>query len=245
MHHIVSVSGGVASAIAAELVINRYGRERVTLWFADTLFEDEDVYRFLDDCLQRWGGELLVHTEGRTPLQVFEQEHVIPNNRLAPCTHRLKIKPFTRWLAEQPRPATVHLGIGPDEGHRMAKPTERYQAMSFQVDYPLAWPDAPPKQTYLDVVRGWAISPPRLYAMGFAHNNCGGRCIRGGKGAWLTLLDQFPDRYAQMAVWEREQRALGDNRQYHTILREQRNGVRYHVTLDELAQKPEQLSLFE
>ena len=42
--HIVSLSGGTASAVAAERVINRYGKDNVTLWFADTLCEDEDLY---------------------------------------------------------------------------------------------------------------------------------------------------------------------------------------------------------
>ena len=36
MKHIVSISGGSASAVAAERVIERYGSENVTLWFADT-----------------------------------------------------------------------------------------------------------------------------------------------------------------------------------------------------------------
>ena len=49
MKHIVSLSGGTASAIAGDRVINRYGKENVILWFADTSWEDEDLYRFLED----------------------------------------------------------------------------------------------------------------------------------------------------------------------------------------------------
>ena len=43
MQHIVSLSGGSASAVAADRVIERYGSDSVTLWFADTLWEDEDL----------------------------------------------------------------------------------------------------------------------------------------------------------------------------------------------------------
>ena len=49
MKHVVSLSGGTASAVAAHRVIERYGAENTTLWFADTKWEDEDLYRFLDD----------------------------------------------------------------------------------------------------------------------------------------------------------------------------------------------------
>ena len=47
MKHIVSLSGGSASAVAADRVLKEYGSENVTLWFADTLWEDDDLYRFL------------------------------------------------------------------------------------------------------------------------------------------------------------------------------------------------------
>ena len=91
MKYIMSLSGGVASAVAAERAIKRYGRENVTLWFADTKWEDEDLYRFLDDLMKRWGGELITYTDGRTPLQVSIDAKIIPNSFLAPCTFTLKI----------------------------------------------------------------------------------------------------------------------------------------------------------
>ena len=49
MKHIVSLSGGTASAVAADRILKRYGPENTTLWFADTSWEDEDLYRFLED----------------------------------------------------------------------------------------------------------------------------------------------------------------------------------------------------
>ena len=55
MKHIVSLSGGTASAVAADRVLKRYGAEDTTLWFADTSWEDEDLYRFLIDLEEYWG----------------------------------------------------------------------------------------------------------------------------------------------------------------------------------------------
>ena len=90
MKHIVSISGGSASAVAADRVIKRYGSENVTLWFADTLWEDEDLYRFLDDLESRWEKKIVRFTDGRTPLQVAEDRKLIPNSWAAPCSHLLK-----------------------------------------------------------------------------------------------------------------------------------------------------------
>src|SRR5438105_4476659 len=92
--HSVSLSGGLASAVSAERVISRYGRENTLLWFADTLSEDEDLYRFLQDCMQRWGGVLYWYTDGRTPLEVAAARRLIPCNLAAPCSYELKVKPF-------------------------------------------------------------------------------------------------------------------------------------------------------
>ena len=137
MYYVSSLSGGVASAVATDLAIQRYGRDSVVLWFADTSWEDHDLYRFLNDCLDRWGGGMVVHTDGRTPLAVAEDKRIIPNQKLAPCTFVLKIDPFTAWLEAQPRPVTVLLGLDWTERHRMAVPKERYEAFEgVTVDFP-------------------------------------------------------------------------------------------------------------
>jgi len=46
MKHVVQFSGGLCSFWAAHRVIAQHGRENVTLLFADTNMEDEDLYRF-------------------------------------------------------------------------------------------------------------------------------------------------------------------------------------------------------
>lgn len=102
--HVVALSSGASSAVAAERVLNRYGKDSVDLVFADTLFEDEDNYRFLRDLLRRWDTWLHVLVEGRTPYQVASDENMIFNQRFHPCTYRLKIEPqirFVRWRQSQ------------------------------------------------------------------------------------------------------------------------------------------------
>lgn len=50
--HVVSLSGGLGSAVAGERAIQRYGRENVSFWFSDVWKEDEDLYRFLWDLMR-------------------------------------------------------------------------------------------------------------------------------------------------------------------------------------------------
>ena len=51
MTSIVSLSGGVGSAVAAERTLQRYG-DRVKLWFSDVRHEDErdSRVRYIGDC---------------------------------------------------------------------------------------------------------------------------------------------------------------------------------------------------
>jgi hypothetical protein len=89
MTSIVSLSGGVGSAMAAERALERYGN-RVKLWFSDVRHEDEDLYRFMQDTAKRWwhvyGVRLYIHRNERNPLMVAEQKVIIPNERRAPCS---------------------------------------------------------------------------------------------------------------------------------------------------------------
>ena len=39
------------------------------------------------------------------------------------------------------------------------------------------------------------IETPRLYKLGFMHNNCGGFCFKAGMGHFKLLLEKMPERY--------------------------------------------------
>lgn len=237
MHYIVSLSGGVASAVAADRTIERYGRESVTLWMADTNWEDEDLWRFVYECLDRWCGELVIYRDGRTPLEVAEDHKIIPNSHIAPCSFELKVKPFTQFLKDFPKPVTVLLGMDWKETHRMAAPKRNYEAIEgVTVDYPLEWKPIE-YRPYQDVVREWGIEPPRLYALGAPHNNCGLRCVKQGMREWQRLKVHFPERFAEMRDWELAQRAKGGPRSDFAILKERKGGVSIPLTLAVLEQR--------
>ena len=244
MKHIVSLSGGSASAVAADRVINQYND--VELWFADTLWEDEDLYRFLGDLESRWEKQITKYTDGRTPLEIAEHKKLIPNSLAAPCSHELKQKPFLRYIKQLPKPLTVHLGLSWDEEHRMKKPKEVYESVEgVTVDYPLMWQPLP-HMNYTETIHARGIKPPRLYEYGFPHNNCGGRCVRQGMKEWLRLKTVMPERFDEVSKWEQAQRAKGGPRATRSILKDRRNGETKSMTLEQLEEREDtsQIKMF-
>jgi hypothetical protein len=186
--------------------------------------------------MQRWGGKLFVSRDGRTPLQVAEDKHIIPNQKIAPCSFVLKIDRFTEWLWRVPKNVTVLLGLDWTEIHRTHAPKKNYERVpGVYVDFPLLWSRRP--ENHFDTVRSWGITIPRLYDYGFPHNNCGGRCVRQGIREWNRLRFNFPDRFAELRDWEKAQRAKGGKRANYTIARDQSGGTVKPLTLEEIEQR--------
>ena len=143
-----------------------------------------------------------------------------------------------------PKPLTVHLGLDFTEMHRAERPKAEYEKIpGVTVDLPLLWePVAKPPHRY--TVEEWGIETPRLYKLGFPHNNCGGRCVRQGIKEWLRLKHTFPDRFTEVADWEQEQRAKGGARADYAIARDQSRGRATALPLYDIPMvKGEQLPL--
>ena len=89
------------------------------------------------------------------------------------------------------------------------------------------------------------IKHPRLYDHGFAHNNCGGFCIKSGQGQFFKLLKIFPDRYARH---EKEQENLFTKIKPHGFIRMTIDQEPKYLTLREFRKYVEgdgQIDLFE
>ncbi len=239
MKHIVSFSTGLSSAITAERVLQRYGKENVEIVAMDTLCEDDDNWRFAVDCQARWEKGIVILRDGRDPYQVAEDKHIIPNQKIAPCTFELKIEVFRAYLQQFTEPLTIHIGYDVFEAHRCEATRKNYAAEGWNVDFPLLWTPIE-HRTYSRVVReDWGIDPPRTYDMGFNHANCLKRgCVKMGQGDWLRFYINFPERYAITEEWEQEQRQH-PTRQNYAILRNQSNGTVTPLTLRELRERYE------
>lgn len=202
MLHVVSFSTGLSSALCAVRVLEKYGKENTKIVFLDTKIEDDDNYRFMADFEKKFDVEILKLSEGRTPYQVFEDKNIIPVGKVVPCTFNLKINLFKNWLKTQEKPITIYIGYDWKEIHRCEKTKSNYEALGYNVDFPLLW-DPIEKRRYSEVfINDYGIRPPRMYSMGYTHANCGGMCVKQGMGDWLRTLKYFPERFEKIENWE-------------------------------------------
>lgn len=233
--HVVMFSGGIGSWATAKRVADQYGTKNLTLLFADTLMEDEDLYRFLEEAAANVGGELVKIAEGRNPWQVFHDKRFLGNTRVDPCSEMLKRKPLRRWLEENrdPNDTTVYIGIDWSEEHRLEAARGRWAPWTCLA--PLCEPPLRMKPDFLADLELEGIRPPRLYEMGFPHNNCGGFCVKAGQAHFKLLLEKMPERYA--AHERREQQLAAYLGKKIAILRDRRGGRTKPLTLRDLRQR--------
>ncbi len=232
--HVVQYSGGIGSWAAAQRVAAAHGTADLVLLVADTGVEDPDLWRFVRDSTTRIGVAPTIVADGRTPFEVFHDQRFLGNSRLAPCSMVLKQRPCRTWLREHTDPADTVLYVGIDWSETRRVPAIERGWEPWTVRFPMCDPPYLTKQDMLDRCARQGIRPPRLYELGFAHNNCGGVCVRAGQRQWRHLLDTFPDRYELAEQREQRLRAeLGDV----AILRERRAGISRPLTLAELRRR--------
>jgi hypothetical protein len=235
MKHLVSYSGGVCSFWAAHRVIQAHGPGPVTLLFADTRIEDEDLYRFNLDVEKALGVPITTIADGRTPWEVFHGERMIGNTRADPCSKILKRELLWRWIGQNcsPQDTVIYLGLDWTEEHRLAKVRQRQPQWTIRapmIEEPL-WD----KAKMLAELQALGLDRPRLYDMGFPHNNCGGFCVRAGQAHFALLLRTLPERYAFHEEQEEKLRTyLGKD---VAILRDRRNGKTRPMTLREFRER--------
>ncbi len=274
---VVMLSGGAGSWGAAMRTVAEHGREGTTLLFADTLIEDEDLYRFLLEAAAQLTGavlpdDLLARTvaipplgemgrrrrhllaladaarealpglewiaEGRDPHEVYRDVRFLGNPRVDPCSAILKRKLMRRWLEEHRDPADTVCVLGFDwtETHRVGRAEGFWSP--WRVEAPLTGKPYLWKEEVLGWMRAEGLEPPRLYAEGFSHNNCGGFCCKAGQASFALLLERRPDRYRYHEAREEElRRRLGKD---VAILRDRSGGRTRPLTLREFRERLEE-----
>lgn len=237
--HVVMFSGGLGSYRAAKIAAREHGTDRMVLLFADTLMEDPDLYRFLTEAAADVGAPLVTVTEGRTPWEVFRDVRFLGNTRVDPCSRVLKREPLRRWLVENTDPGecTIYLGIGHDEAHRFENAARNHAPWAVRA--PLCEDPTIPlsinaARAELDAV---GIALPRLYRLGFSHNNCGGFCVKAGQASFKILLEHLPDRYAQHEA--EEERLRQHLNKDVAVLRDRRGGTTKPLTLRAFRERAE------
>jgi hypothetical protein len=232
MRHVVNFSGGLCSWLAAKRVADEHGTDRLVLLFADTMMEDHDLYRFLNDAAANIGVPITRIADGRTPWDIFRDNRFLGNARVDKCSQYLKRRLLDEWRADNCDPAetVVYVGLNWDEWHRF----ERFQARMhpWTVNAPLMSQPLLSKDQMIDVARTEGLRPSRAYEQGFPHDNCGGFCIKAGQAHFALLLRERPDVFAFHEQQEREFRAwIGKD---VSILRDRTGGQVRTLTLEAL-----------
>ena len=204
--NICTLSGGKASAYCANLAIQKYGKENITLYFNDTKWEHPDLYRFLKELSEYWGVKITEDTDGRTPEQLFYDQHALACNRMPFCSRILKAERLQEYFVDGDN---LIFGIGTDDKHRAVRLVSAYQVVSAKknkwatLEFPLIDNNISNEQ-----VTSWlastGIQEPELYRLGFEHNNCNGGCVRAGKKHWAHLLSVLPEVYSEREKTEEE-----------------------------------------
>lgn len=228
MKHIVQFSGGICSFWAAHRVIDRYGSGNVTLLFADTMMEDEDLYRFNNDAEEFLGVPITRIADGRTPWEVMRDEKVIGRSGLDVCSRILKRDLLDHWRFENTTSenSIFYLGLDWTEEHRMLGDNQRQGMVKrfapWCVMAPMQEEPIWDKCRMMDELYKIGIALPMLYKLGFPHNNCGGFCIKAGQAHFAKLLEILPKRYAfHEAEEEKVRQIVGD----YSVMNDRRGGT--------------------
>lgn len=240
-NYIVFYSGGISSFYATLRLLEYIPKNKVILLFTDTRTEDEDLYRFLVETSNYLDIPLTWLKDGRNIWEVMKDERFLGNSRFDPCSRVLKRSLAKNYikLNYKPRKTTLVFGIDWSESHRCeAIVNNQYP---YSVLFPLCDKPFIPYSQYFDIVNKLGIKPPKLYSMGFTHNNCGGFCVKAGKAHFKNLLDKMPDRYI---YHEKEEQKLIEflSIQGKGLLKTTKDGVRSYITLKQFRETLETIS---
>jgi len=201
-NHIVFFSGGLSSFAVAHHLKVKYPNDNIVLYFTDTKWEDEDLYRFIDEVSDKLQLPLLKHSEGIDPVRLMIKRRALFSNRFGECSKVLKMRVAKRFIKNNKKPPfetwynkqylkdenfkddpILYFGIAFGELHRLAPIKANWQP--FKCDFPLAREF----YDYDKLLEQYNIRKPGLYLKGFAHNNCKARCVKAGVGHYKLLYN--------------------------------------------------------
>lgn len=196
-------SGGVTSAVACKIAIDMYGIDNVRVVFIDTGNEDDDTYRFMQDC-EKWYGiyiETVTNEKYNSIEEVWYKYNSLNVAHGAICSSELKREVRLKFQKENNYSYSV-FGYDIDETKRAKSFTLNYPEGSGI--YPLLFHGLS-KQHCIQLLEAAKIEIPRAYKLGLNNNNClKTGCIQGGIGYWQLMRTLIPENFERMAKIEHE-----------------------------------------
>lgn len=226
-NHIIFFSGGKGSFSAADYVKTHFPDDNIVLYFTDTRWENEDLYRFINEASDKLELPLLTHSSGLNPIELMFEKKLVFNSMIGDCSKILKMKvareflkngivpPIETWRNKEYLRASnftentiLYFGIGFDEMHREGAIRKNWKP--FKVEMPLI-------ENLIDnneILKKYNIKQPALYDMGFSHNNCNGRCVKAGQAHFKNLKEKMPGEFQKLVEQEHHMKVCVDSYRY-------------------------------
>lgn len=201
---VVWFSCGAASAVAAKLTIEKYGKDcNVLIVNNPVAEEDEDNRRFLND-VSKWLGQGIILASNpdypsNSCVEVWDRVKYMSNPKGAPCTRLLKRQ--ARYNFELTHKVDWHvLGFTAEEKDRHDQFTtfERPNVIPVLIDEGLSKGDC-----FL-MIEGAEIELPRIYKLGYPNANCIG-CVKATSPTyWNHVRMMHPEIFKLRAEQSRK-----------------------------------------
>lgn len=195
-------SAGITSAVACKLAVDLY--EDVELYYIHIGSAHKDNKRFISDC-EQWIGKrinVVANLKGyRDQFDVIAHTKYVNGASGARCTLELK-KKVRQQVEDDLQPESQVFGF---EYSRK----EINRAIRFKDQHPHTNPLFPliesklTKNACAGILLSAGIALPVMYKLGYNNNNCIG-CVKGKKGYWNKIREDFPHHFERMAKLERE-----------------------------------------
>ena len=192
------ISAGVSSFLAA------YFSKPDRIVYIDVANQHPDSFRFLMDCQKHLDKpiEFLRDVKHGGSVDVcIEKYRYINGVGGAPCTLHLKKRVREEWERQFTEPLTYIWGYDADEQHRAKRLDDNSE---FNNEFPLIERNLD-KAACHALLADMGIKRPIMYDLGYPNNNCIG-CVKGGKGYWNKIRQDFPTVFNRRA---KQERAIG------------------------------------
>jgi len=200
---VVWFSCGAASAVAAKLTVEKYGKNNTILIVNNPVKEEHpDNLRFKNDVSKWINKEIIEAKNSNYPnasiTEIFEKRKYMSGVAGAPCTMLLKKE--ARYQFEKQVDIDYHvLGFTTDEYKRHEKfvKGERPNTLPVLIDAQMS------KKDCINYLKNANIQIPQMYNLGFPNSNCVG-CVKSASPRyWNLVRKQFPDVFKHRAEQSR------------------------------------------
>jgi 3'-phosphoadenosine 5'-phosphosulfate sulfotransferase (PAPS reductase)/FAD synthetase len=225
---VVLYSGGKGSFMAAYLAKKMYGA--TLLYFNDTKTEDYDLYRFIRETAEWLDLPLVSDSYGKDVWEVFEEKKFVGNSRVDVCSRVLKRDRSHKWIRKNypnSDKTDVIVGLGMFEQHRVEKATPHWKP--YNLVAPLFDSMVDEKELFQQLLLESGIKQPRLYDLGFPHNNCGGFCVKAGLAQFKMLYEKLPEVYLYHE--QKQEELMVKCPKVRPFLKKQIKGKTHYLTL--------------